>query len=228
MKEPAVLKGTKDGYEIVFDDQAGMEETLLALERLLENLRTQVTGGEAKTIAIDVLTGNRLWDASNRQRIETIFDKFPMFTAHKILATVIEKEAAARIIEQESVHVVDRIVRNGQELVYQGDVLFLGEVHQGGKLVVDGNIYVLGTINGIIHAGAPNFESKLIIGDLHNAQQIRIGEQHEIVDDTTNINFSNNTVSYVNDLHILDYGKLEDLKQINPKFFNQIGGIING
>jgi septum site-determining protein MinC len=67
----------------------------------------------------------------------------------------------------------------------------------------------------------------MIIGDVHNAQQVRIGEQYEILDDT-NQKITENSVVYVNDLHVLDYGKVEDLKQINPKFFNQIGGVING
>ncbi len=67
----------------------------------------------------------------------------------------------------------------------------------------------------------------MIIGDVHSAQQVRIGEQFEILADSKH-QMDSRTVVYVNDLHVLDYGRVEDLKQINPKFYNQIGGVING
>ncbi len=140
---------------------------------------------------------------------------------------MITKEESNRIIEQSSVHIVDKVIRNGQEEHIQGDVLFLGTVHEGGKLFVGGNIFVLGNVEGIIQAGAPDLEDKMIIGDVHNAQQVRIGEQFEILADSKH-EMNSGTVIYVNDLHVLDYGKVEDLKQINPKFYNQIGGVING
>ncbi len=140
---------------------------------------------------------------------------------------MITKAESNRILEQSSVHIVDRVIRNGQEVHIEGDVLFLGTVHEGGKLLVTGNIFVLGNVEGIIQAGAPDFEDKMIIGDVHSAQQVRIGEQFEILADSKH-QMDSRTVVYVNDLHVLDYGRVEDLKQINPKFYNQIGGVING
>ncbi len=227
MQDAAVLKGTNDGYEIILDDEAELNEIFASLRRLLDNLKNQTAITHPQSIAFDIQTGFRLWSADNRSEIEKIFADYPLFSVHKITSEVITKNESARILEQESVHVIDRVIRNGQEIVIQGDVLFLGKIHEGGKLLVGGNIYVLGDVQGVIQAGFPDFEDKMIIGDVHNAQQVRIGEQYEILDDTTQT-ITENTVVYVNDLHVLDYGKVENLKQINPKFFNQIGGVING
>lgn len=227
MQDPAVLKGTKDGYEIILDDNAKVYDIFVSLHHLLDNLRTQTASANPQTIAFDIYTGMRLWSADDRSEIEKIFANYDYFSVHKITSDVITKEESNRILEQESVHIVDRIIRNGQEVHVQGDVLFLGKVHEGGKLLVSGNVYVLGDVRGVIQAGTPDFEDKMIIGDVHNAQQVRIGEQFEILDDT-NRKIDNSTVIYVNDLHVLDYGKVEALKQINPKFFNQIGGVMNG
>lgn len=227
MQDAAVLKGTNDGYEIILDDEADLNDVFAALRKLLKKLETQTATGSSQPIAFDIQTGLRLWSADNRSEIEKIFSKFQLFSVHKIISDVITKEESARILEQESVHILDRIIRNGQIIHIQGDVLFLGKIHEGGKLIVGGNVYVLGDVHGVIQAGYPDLEDKMIIGDVHNAQQVRIGEQHEILDDT-NQKITENTVVYVNDLHVLDYGKVEDLKQINPKFFNQIGGVING
>ncbi|WP_225362879.1 septum site-determining protein MinC [Apilactobacillus micheneri] len=120
---------------------------------------------------------------------------------------------------------MSKTIRNGQEVNVDGDVLFFGTVHEGGKLFASGNIYNMGNVKGIIQAGYPDNEDKLIIGNLHNAQQVRVGEQYDIVSDNP-IDDEENTVVYVNDLHLLSYGKINDLKEINPKFFNRIGGII--
>ncbi|KAL3950969.1 septum site-determining protein MinC [Lentilactobacillus hilgardii] len=227
MQDAAVLKGTNDGYEIILDDEADLGDIYTSLRSLLEKLRTQTASTHPQPISFDIQTGLRLLSAGNRSEIEKIFSDFQLFSVHKITSDVMTKEESNRILDQETVHVVDRIIRNGQEVHVQGDVVFLGIIHEGGKLFVGGNIYVLGDVHGVIQAGFPDLEDKMIIGDVHNAQQVRIGEQYEILDDT-NQKITENSDVYVNDLHVLDYGKVEDLKQINPKFFNQIGGVING
>lgn len=146
-----------------------------------------------------------------------IFSDYSYFTVHKITSDVITKEESKRILEQSSVHIIDKVIRNGQEEHVQGDVLFLGTVHEGGKLFVGGNIFVLGNIEGIVQAGAPDLEDKMIIGDVHNAQQVRIGEQFEILADT-NREMNSGTVIYVNDLHVWIMEKLRILNKLIPSF----------
>lgn len=125
--------------------------------------------------------------------------------------------------ERENVHLISRTIRNGQEIQLKGDILFLGTIHEGGKLITTGNIFSIGNVAGILHAGFPNSEEKLILGDLHNAQQVRVGEQFDVIDDEK-LEEDVQTIAYVNDLHVLTYGSLNELKQINPKLYNRIGG----
>jgi len=126
--------------------------------------------------------------------------------------------------ERENVHLLSKVIRNGQEVAMQGDVLFLGTIHEGGKLRTTGNIFSMGDVAGILQAGYPDDESKLIMGNLQTAQQVRIAEQFDIVE-SDELTDSRQTIAYVNDLHVLSYGKLGQLKKINPKLYNQIGGI---
>lgn len=225
--EAAILKGTQDGYEIILSDQAAMEMAFDDLEKILDGLKTQMATSD-KHITFDIITGNRLLTSTQRQRLENLFASYDLFSIHKVVSNVITKEKAQRMKDLENVHIVDRTIRNGQEINVEGDVLFLGQIHQGGKLLVSGNIFVMGAVEGILQAGFPNIESKFIIGDVKTAQQLRIGEQFAILDDLISSKIKTNTVIYVNDLHTLAFGELEDLKQISPKFFNQIGGTING
>ncbi len=227
-EDAAVLRGTKDGYRIILDDQASVKEIFTSLKKLLDSLQSQSEFSKPKTISFDIKTGSRLLSSENRSKIEKMFADSKSFQVHKISSDVITKEKSDQLLEEGNIHILDNIIRNGQQVEIQGDVLFLGKIHEGGKLIASGNIFVFGEVKGIVQAGVPNFENKMIIGDVHTAQQVRIGEQFEILDDTNTGKIHDGTVIYVNDLHVIDYAKVEDIKEINPKFFNQIGGIVNG
>ncbi|MBW1605805.1 septum site-determining protein MinC [Lactobacillus sp. Sy-1] len=215
------LKGTKNGYELVLDEAASFTDSIAELTDLLAKLDHDYP---TKRMHLDIITGNRLLNDAQRDEIHRLFANYKHLLINGISSNVITIAEAKRIRESENVHVIYQTIRNGQEFTVTGDVLFLGTIHEGGKLVTSGNIYVLGSVHGVIQAGAPNSEDKFIVGDLHTAQQIRIGEQFDIVADKQ-IKGSFQNVAYVNNLHILDYGKIGELKQINPKFYNRIGGV---
>ncbi len=126
MQDAAVLKGTKDGYEIILDENANVQDIYSSLRKLLDNLKTQTASTNPQTIAFDIYTGMRLWPAEDRSEIEKIFSDYELFSVHKITADVITKAESNRILEQSSVHIVDRVIRNGQEVHIEGDVLFWG------------------------------------------------------------------------------------------------------
>ncbi|MHA8110896.1 septum site-determining protein MinC [Lactobacillaceae bacterium Melli_B4] len=216
------LKGTQNGYEIVLEPSSSLTVILPELEKLLAKLNHDYP---TKRMQLEIVTGQRLLTADQQAQIRQLFDKYEHLLISSIDSDVITIEEANRIKEAENVHIIVQTIRNGQILEAHGDVLFLGTIHQGGKLVTDGNIYVLGTVYGILQAGMPNSEEHLIVGDLHNAQQVRIGEQFDIIADK-GIDDSYKTVAYINNLHTLDYGKIKELKQINPKFYNRIGGVL--
>ncbi|UQS86808.1 cell division inhibitor [Nicoliella spurrieriana] len=216
------LKGTQNGYELVLNEGASISDIQKELETLLAKLNQDYP---TKRMHLEVITGRRLLSDEQSKVVGQVFEQYPHLIMDGISSEVISIADANRIKEDENVHIVAQIIRNGQVYRAKGDVLFLGVVNEGGKLVTDGNIYVLGSVYGIVQAGAPNAEDKLIVGDLHSAQQIRIGEQFDIVADKQVQNSFQN-VAYVNDLHTLDYGKVSGLKQINPKFYNRIGGIL--
>ncbi|XIF20409.1 MAG: cell division inhibitor [Acetilactobacillus jinshanensis] len=217
------LKGTQNGYELFFNSASGIKEINSELESLLK--RFGQNPSPHQDINFTVLTGNRLFSYREIKTLKSIFSKYPQFGLKGIKSSVITTIDSYHLRERHNVHVINKTIRNGQSYRMHGDVLFFGNIHKGGKLYTDGNIYLMGHVEGIVHAGFPSSEDKLIIGDLHNAQQVRIGEQFDITADRQ-IPASNQTVAYVNDLHILSYGKMTDLNKINPKFYNRIGGIM--
>lgn len=179
-----------------------------------------------KRMSFDILTGNRALSVTQKQVLREIVKKYHNLTINGFSADVMSNDEAYHLRDENRVTIVDQIIRNGQDLRVKGDVLFLGKIHEGGKLVTNGNLFCMGDVEGIIQVGFPVDESKLAIGNFHNAQQVRIGEQIEIIADKHDeIADDVRTVLYVNDLHSITYSNLDNIKEISPKFFSRIGGM---
>ena len=68
-------------------------------------------------------------------------------------------------------------VRSGQRVEHYGDILILGDVNRDGMVVAGGNVIVMGKLRGIVHAGAFGDESAIVVANLMEPQQIRIGSK---------------------------------------------------
>ncbi|MCL0329951.1 septum site-determining protein MinC [Apilactobacillus xinyiensis] len=222
--QSAVLKGNKNGYEIVINDKASMTEVFQKLTILFGELSHNKALKSAKLL-INVNSGLRLLSEEDKNKIRKLANSYKNLLIGKFVSKIVTLEEAHKMIKEHSIETLDTVIRNGQDVFVDGDVLFLGKIHNGGKLVTTGNIYLMGESKGILQAGFPNNEDKLIFGNVYFSQQVRVGEQFEVIADSQKVLNISNSVVYVNDLHILSYGKIDNLKQINPKFFNGIGGI---
>ena len=70
--------------------------------------------------------------------------------------------------------VVRRTVRSGQEVTHQGDLVVLGDVHVGGRLVATGDVIVVGALRGFAWAGAEGNEGAIIYAQQLQPTQVRI------------------------------------------------------
>lgn len=70
--------------------------------------------------------------------------------------------------------VLRRTVRSGQEVTHQGDLVVLGDVHVGGRLVATGDVIVVGTLRGFAWAGAEGNEAAIIYAQQLQPTQVRI------------------------------------------------------
>lgn len=73
--------------------------------------------------------------------------------------------------------VVDRSLRSGQKVSHAGDVLVLGDVHDGAEVTAAGNICVFGRLSGVVHAGSDGDDQRFVAADSFMATQIRIGNK---------------------------------------------------
>src|SRR5699024_10424628 len=70
----------------------------------------------------------------------------------------------------------NRVVRSGQVLRVEGDLLLIGDVNPGGKVVATGDIYIMGNLRGIAHAGINGNRKAIIAASYMKPTQLRIAD----------------------------------------------------
>lgn len=71
---------------------------------------------------------------------------------------------------------IDRTLRSGNSIQYEGNVIVSGDVNPGAEIIATGNIIVLGTLRGVAHAGASG-ERKAIVSAFNLVPtQLRIAD----------------------------------------------------
>lgn len=69
---------------------------------------------------------------------------------------------------------IKSMLRNGQRLNSEGNVIVMGDVNPGAQIVAGGNIVVLGTLRGVAHAGAWGDQSAIVFALNLQPTQLRI------------------------------------------------------
>ncbi|MBK3332213.1 septum site-determining protein MinC [Persephonella atlantica] len=78
------------------------------------------------------------------------------------------------ITERKSLKIINKTVRSGQRIEYDGDVLIIGDVNPDAYIIASGNIIVMGTLRGVVHAGANGDETATVMALKLIPQQLRI------------------------------------------------------
>lgn len=223
--QAVVLKGHKSGYELILNPGASFADIKAELSELMKRLHNDESSDRTQKYSFDINTESVLYTAEQKQELENIFADYPRFNIHKIQSSVIDRQEAQEIVDSTTLHVNGDIIRNGQDKLFHGDLLFLGNLHQGGILRATGSIFVMGTVHGTLCAGYENNTRAVLAGKIKNAQQLRIADLVAIVNEDQKIQQMDQTGAlFVNDLHALALTKIEELKTIRPKLFVKAGG----
>ncbi len=67
-------------------------------------------------------------------------------------------------------------VRSGQSLKFKGSIIIIGDVNPGGEVIAEGNIIVLGSVKGLVHAGCMGYSDCFVIGLDLRPTQLRIAD----------------------------------------------------
>jgi len=67
-------------------------------------------------------------------------------------------------------------VRSGQLISFEGNIVIIGDVNPGGEVLATGNVVVLGTLRGMVHAGADGNKEAVVAALCLQPTQLRIAD----------------------------------------------------
>lgn len=176
------IKGVADGFQLMVDSTADLAQIQEELERKLsEHPEFFPQGTNFQLVAADL-------QQSVRNGLEKFFqDKgLNLSDCKKKNAAPNENNAkktqaaeqSDSIVQgeesQQAIKVINRTVRNGEEIISHGSLMVCGNVNPGAKLVAVGSIDVRGNCRGIVHAGAMGDYQAFVVADRLMPMQIRI------------------------------------------------------
>ncbi|MGN7359866.1 septum site-determining protein MinC [Paenibacillus sp. SAF-054] len=163
------IKGIKDGLVFLLDDECEYEELLAELRYKLEHSHQNILTGPI--IHVDVKMGSRRITEDQKQDMLDILKQ----KGNLLIRSVEFPESEPK---QAPVYaIMSGMVRSGQVLHHDGDLLFLGDVNPGGSILCTGDIYILGALRGMAHAGFEGNEEAIIAASHFAPTQLRIAEQ---------------------------------------------------
>ncbi|PLT32402.1 septum site-determining protein MinC [Bacillus sp. V5-8f] len=218
-----MIKGTKDGLTLHLDDSCSFFELLNELDtKLSANYRFQEND---PLIAVKVHTGNRYLSEEQKEKIRDVIRQKKKLVVDEIHSNVVTKEEARQWIEENQMATVAKMVRSGQVLEVPGDLLLIGDVNPGGTVIAGGNIYVMGILKGIAHAGTGGNEESIIAASVMKPAQLRICGIVSRAPDGYAEEGHDMECAYIDDNGHVVIDKLQVLKKHRPNLNRLEGGL---
>ncbi|MHA0857069.1 septum site-determining protein MinC [Paenibacillus sp. CMAA1364] len=163
------IKGIKDGLVFLLDANCDFEDLLTELRYKLEYSHTNILAGPI--IHVDIKLGSRVVTEDQKNHILEI-----MKQKGNLLVRSVESEYKPEESTGSDITTICGIVRSGQTLQHQGNLLFLGDVNPGGSVTCTGDIYILGALRGMAHAGIEGNKDAIIAASYFAPTQLRISD----------------------------------------------------
>lgn len=167
------IKGTRDGLTLFIDDSCTFFEVLEELEKTIS---LDYGKKNDPSVSVIVQLGNRYLTDEQKNQVRDVVSRNNRLSIHSFVSNVVLREEALQWKEQSEMKVINRIVRSGQVLKVDSDLLLIGDVNPGGTVTATGNIYIMGNLKGIAHAGLYGDHQAVIVASYMEPSQLRISD----------------------------------------------------
>ncbi|CAM3823369.1 septum site-determining protein MinC [Mesobacillus zeae] len=217
------IKGTKDGLTLHLDDTCSYEELKKELDRKLAN--TSKAQEEDRLLTVKVKVGNRYLSHGQQEELKDLIRQKRNLLVDVIETNVMTIAEAEELRQENEIVSVARIVRSGQVLEITGDLLLIGDVNPGGTVKASGNVFVMGSLKGIAHAGCNGNEQAVIGASSMKPSQLRIaGCISRAPDQLPNEDGKAMECAYISEDQQIVIDRLQTLMKIRPNLTRFEGG----
>lgn len=169
-----MIKGTRDGLIFMLDDSCSYKELMKELKDKLNVSLDRFL--QSTTInRVTVQLGYRYLRPEQEQELKDIIRSSPgNLVVDKLESELVTKADLEMAKQQSSVKVIYKTIRSGQVVECTGHLLIVGDVNPGSMVRATGNIYVMGALRGMAHAGCAGDEQAIIAANCLKPTQLRI------------------------------------------------------
>lgn len=179
--EHLAIKGTRDGLVLYLDPGVEFQVVLEELKHYLSESSQFLQGATVRCYA-----GEREYDAGELHALTDVLALYNLTLSGWLKATEVygkatrtsevEREKGDESVAEGSCLFVDRSLRSGHSVQYEGHVVVLGDVNPGAEIICTGNIVVLGVLRGVAHAGSSGDRSATVSAYHLIPTQLRIAD----------------------------------------------------
>ncbi|TDL34412.1 septum site-determining protein MinC [Jeotgalibacillus sp. S-D1] len=225
-RQNVMIKGTKDGFILKLNDQCGYD---VLKEELIEKLSVQYKAlDDDHVISAKIEAGNRFLTEEQSEELKEIVRSQKSLIVEEIHSNVITIDEADQLIREREMSSIAGIVRSGQVIEVEGDFLLVGDVNPGGMIMAGGNIYILGTLKGIAHAGCYGNDEAVIVASQMLPSQLRISKHLNRAPDLENNNEQEThemECAYIDESEQIVVDRLQVLRHVRPSITKYKGGM---
>ena len=154
---------------ISLDEDTELEKAKEKIKEKFESTKDFFNKGEL-TITIDALNFTEFEICELQSLIKGILNEAEIkFVSYSEL-----KKAAAENNGEERAKFYRGTVRSGQRLETENNLIVIGDANPGSELIAGGNVIVVGSLKGMVHAGAFGDEEAVVISLNMMPTQLRI------------------------------------------------------
>ncbi|NLY80552.1 MAG: septum site-determining protein MinC [Lysinibacillus sp.] len=213
MKKQLVhMKGTKEGLVLRLDDQCAYAELVEELERKVSE------GGIDGKVDVSLHLGYRYLPDKQKQELVNIIEQSGKMVVSKVMSNVITIDESSAKVQENQCDTYVGIVRSGQVIHAPGDIVIVGDVNPNGKVEAGGNIYVLGNLKGIVHAGIDGNRDAIIAASKFEPTHVYIADVIEVMSNEKPIvkEHAEQLFAYINRDGMISYDRLQEARNIRP------------
>ena len=188
------VKGTKDGILVSLEPKEWSE----ARDELISHIDENRAFFEGARVILDV--GDKILRAKELGELRDTLSNQGVLLSGMLSNSMVTQESAQLLglitslkkpetktkdrmkpldtmLQGESAVMIQRTMRSGFKVAYQGHVVVLGDVNPGAEIIASGSIVVWGRLRGTAHAGAEGDETAVVCALDLSPTQLRIASK---------------------------------------------------
>jgi len=186
-KNQIAFKGTADGLVILIPEEMETKQILeqvalkvKAAEKFFRGAKLKVvyrgkklTGDEEEMLAQMMIVNSGVTIDSVRYEAE---QPLPEREKPSKLSGIPLRKIFFKELEEGPCKFIKGTVRGGTRILFEGNVVVLGDANPGSEIVASGNVVVMGTVRGMVHAGADGNRNAIVAALRLYPTQLRIAD----------------------------------------------------